>query len=35
MLVNVLLTSCELFKTYADRVVVGDESGVVRALTFE
>ena len=35
MLVNVLLTSCELFKTSADRVVVGDESGVVRALTFE
>ena len=35
MLVNVLLTSCELFKTNADRVVVGDESGVVRALMFE
>lgn len=32
MLVNVLLTSCELFKTYADRVVVGDKSGVVIAL---
>ena len=35
MLVNVLLTSCELFKSYADRVVVGDESGVVRALMIE
>ena len=35
MLVNVLLTTCELFKTNADRVVVGDESGVVRALMFE
>ena len=35
MLVNVLLTSCELFKTYAYRVVVGDESGVVRVLMIE
>lgn len=35
MLVNVLLTSCELFKTYADIVVVGDKSGVVIALMFE
>ena len=35
MLVNVLLTSCELFKSYADRVVVGDESGVVNATKSE
>ena len=35
MLVNVLLTSCELFNIFADRVVVGDESGVVRALMIE
>ena len=35
MLVNVLLRSCELFKTYADRVVVGDENGILRALMIE